>query len=98
MAIIVPCAGKSSRFPGTRPKYLLTMPDGRMMIEHALQQYELYYEEIYVVILKEHDVLYSASNAVNKAFNHLFAHITEPKITTYQGAHRQVVKARHICE
>jgi GTP:adenosylcobinamide-phosphate guanylyltransferase len=90
MAIIVPCAGKSSRFPGTRPKYLLTMPDGRMMIEHALQQYELYYEEIYVVILKEHDVLYSASNAVNKAFNHrVKIHILDeetqgPAETVYQ--------------
>jgi len=68
MAIIVPCAGRSSRFPGTRPKYLLTMPDGRLMIEHALDNYDID-ENIHIVILKEHDELYSASNAVNKAFN-----------------------------
>lgn len=33
--LILPCAGKSSRFPGLRPKWQLTCPDGRMMVEWA---------------------------------------------------------------
>ena len=34
--LIVPVAGKSSRYPGMRPKWLLTMPDGKLMIEKSL--------------------------------------------------------------
>lgn len=34
--LIVPCAGKSTRFPNMRPKWLLTHPDGRLMVEHAI--------------------------------------------------------------
>jgi hypothetical protein len=75
MAIIVPCAGRSSRFPNTRPKYLLTMPDGRLMIEHALDHYELYYVDTHIVILKEHDEQYGASKALKKALTRDWVHI-----------------------
>lgn len=34
--LIVPAAGKSTRFPGTKPKWLLTHPDGRIMGAAAL--------------------------------------------------------------
>lgn len=30
--LIIPCAGKSARFPGMKPKWLLTHPSGRLMI------------------------------------------------------------------
>ena len=39
MAVIIPCAGRSSRYPGTRPKYLLTMYDGELMFEKAAKPY-----------------------------------------------------------
>ncbi|WP_321920371.1 glycosyltransferase family protein [Paraburkholderia tropica] len=35
--LIIPAAGRSSRFPGTRPKWLLTMPDGKLMVEKAIE-------------------------------------------------------------
>lgn len=35
--LIIPAAGQSSRFPGMRPKWLLTMRDGQLMIEHAIR-------------------------------------------------------------
>ena len=31
--LILPVPGRSSRFPGMRPKWLLTMPDGKLMLE-----------------------------------------------------------------
>lgn len=37
--IIVPAAGKSSRFPNMRPKWLLTHPNGKLMIENALANF-----------------------------------------------------------
>jgi hypothetical protein len=37
MVLIVPCAGKSTRFNLSKPKYLLTHPDGKLMIEKSLE-------------------------------------------------------------
>lgn len=34
--LVVPAAGESSRYPNIRPKWLLTMPDGKLMIEKSL--------------------------------------------------------------
>ncbi len=34
--LIIPCAGKSSRYPGYRPKWLYTHPDGKLMIEKSI--------------------------------------------------------------
>tara|TARA_Y100000992_G_C21263469_1_gene492600 strand:+ start:715 stop:1782 length:1068 start_codon:yes stop_codon:yes gene_type:complete len=34
--LIIPCAGKSSRYPGNRPKWLYTHPDGKLMIEKSI--------------------------------------------------------------
>jgi hypothetical protein len=34
--LIVPAAGKSSRFPNMRPKWLLSHPDGQLMIEKSV--------------------------------------------------------------
>lgn len=35
--ILMPIAGKSSRFPGTRPKWMLTAPTGELMLELSLR-------------------------------------------------------------
>ena len=39
--LIIPCAGKSSRFPNMKPKYMLTHPDGKLMIEKAMENINL---------------------------------------------------------
>lgn len=53
--LILPVAGKSSRFPGMRPKWLLTMPDGALMVEKAISQLNLEdFQRIVLVCLKEH--------------------------------------------
>ena len=36
ITLIIPCAGKSSRYPGIRPKWLYTHPDGKLMLEKSL--------------------------------------------------------------
>ena len=33
--LLLPCAGRSSRFPGVRPKWMLTTPDGRLAVQVA---------------------------------------------------------------
>ena len=53
--LIIPAAGKSSRFPGTRPKWMLTHPDGSMMINASIKQFDLSnVSKIVVVVLSEH--------------------------------------------
>lgn len=68
MKIIIPCAGKSSRFQHTRPKYLLTMPDGRMMLQQVADQYIMNGHEVTFVIIKEHSERYDSEYAIQKAY------------------------------
>jgi len=82
MAVIIPCAGRSSRFPGTRPKYLLTLYDGDTMFERTAKDYPN--EDIHFIILEEHKDKYDASEAIYKAFkdrDNIFVHVL-PKVTS----------------
>ncbi len=55
MKLLLPVAGKSSRYPGTRPKWLLTMPNGQLMIEKSLSGINLEcIDEIILIMLEEH--------------------------------------------
>ena len=54
-SLIIPVAGQSSRYPGMRPKWLLTMPDGSLMIEKSVSKIDLKnFDNIIIVALKEH--------------------------------------------
>lgn len=67
--LIVPCAGRSSRYPDTKPKYLLTHPDGKIMLEHALIGIDIeQFDQVIITIVKEHDNKYNASLIINQAF------------------------------
>ena len=37
--LIIPCAGKSSRYPGDKPKWLFTHPDGKIMLEKSISPF-----------------------------------------------------------
>jgi hypothetical protein len=53
--LILPVDGRSSRFPGMRPKWLLTMPDGKLMIEKAVEKLNMSdFTRVVVVCLREH--------------------------------------------
>src|SRR5664279_1180872 len=59
MNLIVPMAGRSSRFPGIRPKWMLTHPNGNFMAIEAISGFDLdKFEKIYFVYLKEHEEQY----------------------------------------
>lgn len=61
--LIIPAAGLSTRFPGTRPKYSLTAPDGHSMlyksVEGLLSKKQV--ERLIFTILKEHEEKYKFS-------------------------------------
>ena len=67
MRVIIPCAGKSSRFPNTRPKYMLTMPDGKMMLQHAARNWVDRYDVTFV-INRQHDEEYGSERAIRRAY------------------------------
>lgn len=53
--LLIPAAGQSSRFPGMRPKWLLTMPDGMLMFEKSLALLNLdQFQRIIIICLKDH--------------------------------------------
>lgn len=64
--LILPVAGNSSRFPGTRPKFLLTHPSGRPMLVKAVDGLlaNQSFDSIIVVGLKEHEQQYNCFNSL----------------------------------
>lgn len=52
--IIVPCAGRSSRYPNLRPKFLLVNPNGNLMLIDAISKLNLKNCKVIVTALKEH--------------------------------------------
>ena len=64
---MVPASGFSTRFPGMRPKYLLTTYDKKLMIEKSIEPYLGKYK-IHIGILKQHDDQYG----IKELFDNLF--------------------------
>ena len=68
--LIIPCAGKSSRFPNMKPKWMLTHPDGDLMIKKSLRGINTeIFDRIIVTIVKPHDEQYDASLVLKQEFN-----------------------------
>ena len=66
--LIIPCGGKSSRFPNMRPKWLLTHPDGKLMIQKVLESFDLsYFSRIIITLIRKHDEEYNASLILKQA-------------------------------
>ena len=68
MDLLIPCAGKSTRLFTNRPKYLLTMPDGKLMIEAATESFISRFERVFFAVLKEHDEKFHSSAILKKLF------------------------------
>lgn len=67
--LIIPCAGKSSRFPNMKPKYMLTHPDGKLMVEKAMEGINPeVFDRIIITIVKPHDEKYEAKLIMEQVF------------------------------
>lgn len=56
--VIVPCAGKSNRFPNMRPKWMLTHPNGDLMVKKAIEGLNVDPKDVIITILREHEEQY----------------------------------------
>lgn len=68
MKVIVPCGGRSSRYPGTPPKWMLPSSGGRPMIEKAVSAIGVDVADLIITILKEHDEKYDACAGIRSVF------------------------------
>lgn len=67
--LIIPVAGKSSRYPGMRPKWLLTMPDGKLMIEKSVTLFDLKkFDRVIIIALTEHVKKFTSRQTLVKLF------------------------------
>lgn len=67
MEILVPAAGLSTRYPNTRPKYLLYDYKSDIMVKNAVQQFIGTNHNITIGILKEHADRYDAVQHIKNA-------------------------------
>jgi len=66
MKIIIPCAGRSARFPGVRPKWMLTHPDGSLMVKKAIDEIDIEPKDIIITILKKHEEEYQVKRGLRE--------------------------------
>lgn len=76
MEIIVPAAGLSSRFPNTRPKYLLYDYSGTLMCKRAIEPFLSKYS-ITIGILHEHAIQYDAVNILSRECGDIKIHVID---------------------
>ena len=67
--LIIPCAGRSTRFPNMKPKWILTHPDGQLMVEKALNCLDTsIFDRIIITLVKQHEEEYQALTILNQVF------------------------------
>ena len=67
--LVIPAAGLSSRFPGMKPKWLLTHPDGNLMIKKVLGSFKMAnYDRVIITILRDHCQKYDADLMIQQIF------------------------------
>ena len=67
--LIIPCAGRSSRYPNLRPKWLLTHPDGELMLEKVINGLEIKnLDRTKITIVKDQIKQYEADLILKQAF------------------------------
>jgi hypothetical protein len=69
--LLLPCAGKSSRYPGVRPKWMLTLPDGELALARAAASVPRgFYGRIVIAVRAEHETKYQATGLLQRVFGH----------------------------
>lgn len=67
--LLLPCAGRSSRYPATRPKWLLTLPNGKILLEAAADSIAAgEYERVVITIREDHEAAYGCRNLLHDVF------------------------------
>jgi hypothetical protein len=68
MKVIVPCCGRSSRYPNQPPKWMLPGHDGRPMLAQAISKLAVGLDDVVVAILREHEEKYRVVDGLRAVF------------------------------
>ncbi|KAA0577958.1 NTP transferase domain-containing protein [Azospirillum sp. B21] len=97
--ILLPAAGRSSRYPNMRPKWMLSTPEGALMLRRALDSLEsVARSRVVVGILREHEERYAATAGIRRALGEgveivVFDEVTRgPAETAYEMIRRAGVE------
>jgi hypothetical protein len=67
MLLVLPIGGQSTRFPNMRPKFLLTHPNGNMMLTESIRKLDIEkFSDILIIYLNEHEEKYKFVNPTLK--------------------------------
>lgn len=67
--LLLPCAGKSSRYPGTRPKWMLTLPEGDLALARAAASLPPgAHDRIVIAVRADHEAQYQAAQLLYRVF------------------------------
>jgi len=68
MKVLVPCAGRSSRYPNMPPKWLLPDQDGVPMVVRAVEKLHVAPADLVFTFLAEHEEMFGVRSGLAKAF------------------------------
>lgn len=67
--LLLPCAGRSSRYPGVRPKWMLTLPDGTLALARAAASVPADgYGRIVIAVRADHEAAYGCQALLERVF------------------------------
>jgi len=90
--LMLPCAGRSSRYPNRRPKWSLTHPSGRLMIEQGIMGLDLSnFNAVCMAALKEDIEKYKLRDAIYKTFEKLELEFTLVELKTPTNSQSETV-------
>lgn len=70
--LILPCAGRSSRYPGVRPKWMLTLPEGEIALERATASLpKNSYDRMVIAVRADHEERYGCRALLKRVFGHV---------------------------
>ena len=99
VTLVVPSAGRSSRFPGVKPKWMLTQPSGCLMVVDSLGALDLtHVNHVVIGLLKEHVDKYCGGDvdAILKIFEDGVPRLQEIKVSIVVIAEETVDQTQTI--
>jgi hypothetical protein len=70
--LLLPVAGMSTRFPNMKPKWLLTSPNGNLMIIEAILGLELsHFNKIYIITINDHLLEFDFIDGIKNQFSQI---------------------------
>lgn len=96
VTIVVPCAGKSSRFPNLPPKWMLADNHGAAMLFRSLEGLRIEDTRLVITILQEHADRFSASEGIRRLFGQTVEviELTSPTRSQAETVARTIEHAR----